>query len=130
MSSAHSTVTYTSEIDSDRPPFSIDWVPVYGYESDASKAAPQSPVYAPLSPEYAPPTDDDLEPTEAQALLAPVLPAPLSPDYSTDSEPIEDDPQEADSEDDPEEEPSEEGGGGASSSSYLRTSHSRSRLTI
>nr|GEZ23452.1 hypothetical protein [Tanacetum cinerariifolium] len=32
---------------------------------------------------------------------------PLSPDYSTDSEPIEDDPQEADHEDDPEEEPSE-----------------------
>ncbi|GKG57443.1 hypothetical protein Tco_0584869, partial [Tanacetum coccineum] len=54
--------------------------------------------------EYASPTNDDLEPAEAQALPTPVLPAPLSPDYSVDSEPIEDDPQEADSEDDPEEE--------------------------
>ncbi|GJR71699.1 putative reverse transcriptase domain-containing protein [Tanacetum coccineum] len=67
-------------------------VPVYGYESGASEAAPQSPDHAPLSLEYAPPTDDDMEPTEAQALPAHVLPAPLSPDYSADSEPIEDDP--------------------------------------
>ncbi|GJS03255.1 hypothetical protein Tco_0319763 [Tanacetum coccineum] len=42
------------------------------------------------------------------ALPAPVLPALLSPDYSADSEPIEDNPQEADLEDDLEEEPSEE----------------------
>ncbi|GKE57475.1 hypothetical protein Tco_1496660, partial [Tanacetum coccineum] len=72
-----------------------------GYESDASEAASHSL-------EYAPPADDDMEPTEAHALPAPVLPAPLSHDYSADSEPIEDDPQEAGLEDDPEEGPSEE----------------------
>ncbi|GKG51533.1 hypothetical protein Tco_0541917 [Tanacetum coccineum] len=68
-----------------------------GYESDASEVAPHSS-------EYAPSTDDNLEPAKAQALLAPVLPAPLSPDYSADSNPIENDTQEADPEDDPEEE--------------------------
>nr|GEZ37780.1 hypothetical protein [Tanacetum cinerariifolium] len=39
--------------------------------------------------------NDDLEPVEAQALPTPVLPAPLSSDYSTDFEPIKDDPHEA-----------------------------------
>ncbi|GJY85083.1 hypothetical protein Tco_0499109 [Tanacetum coccineum] len=62
-----------------------------GYESDAFEAASHSL-------EYAPPADDDMEPTEA----------PLSHDYSADSEPIEDGPQEAGLEDDPEEGPSEE----------------------
>ncbi|GKB49390.1 putative reverse transcriptase domain-containing protein [Tanacetum coccineum] len=47
-------------------------------------------------------------PEKAQALLAHVLPTLLSPDYSADSEPIEDDPQKADLEDDPKEEPSKE----------------------
>ncbi|GJR03388.1 hypothetical protein Tco_0526372 [Tanacetum coccineum] len=37
---------------------------------------------------YAPSADDNLEPAKAQALLEPVLPALLSPDYSADSDPI------------------------------------------
>ncbi|GKD38608.1 hypothetical protein Tco_1258815 [Tanacetum coccineum] len=112
MSSSHSTVTYTSESDSDVPPFGIDLVPEY--ESDPSEAshspehAPPSPTCAPNSLEYAPPSNDDLEPTEVHALPAFVLPASLSPNYSADSEPIEDDPQEADPEDDLEKDPSEE----------------------
>ncbi|GJT83571.1 hypothetical protein Tco_1057913 [Tanacetum coccineum] len=70
------------------------------------KQAPPSPAYAPDSPEYATPSNDDLEPTEAQALPAPVLPAPQVLDYSTDSKPIEDNPQETGLEDVPEEDPS------------------------
>ncbi|GJY66766.1 hypothetical protein Tco_0469004 [Tanacetum coccineum] len=107
---AHSTITYTYEIDNDRTSFGIPLVDVYGYESDAYEAAPQSPEHAPLSPayalEYVAPADDDLEPAEAHASPALVSPAPLSPDYSADSELIEDDPQEA--KEDPEEEPSKE----------------------
>nr|GEU66050.1 reverse transcriptase domain-containing protein [Tanacetum cinerariifolium] len=97
---SHSTVTYTSESDIDGSPFNIDLVPEY--ESEPSEAphslehAPPSPAYALDSLEYAPPSDDDLEPAKAHALPAPVLLAPLSPDYSTDSEPIEDIPQKAD----------------------------------
>ncbi|GKE67938.1 hypothetical protein Tco_1522099 [Tanacetum coccineum] len=112
MSSSHSTVIYTSESDSDGPPFGIDLVPEY--ESDLSEAshspehAPPSPACAPNSPEYAPPSNEDLELAEAHALPALVLLALLSPNYSTDSEPIEDDPQEADPEDDLEKDPSEE----------------------
>ncbi|GJU78219.1 hypothetical protein Tco_1275289 [Tanacetum coccineum] len=90
-SASHATVTYASvSSDSDGPSFGIPLVDVYGYESDASEATPQSLEHRPPSPDYAPeytaPADDDLEP------------------------PIEDDPQEAeeDREDDPEEEPSEE----------------------
>ncbi|GKC21243.1 hypothetical protein Tco_1023393, partial [Tanacetum coccineum] len=99
MSSSHSAVTYTSESDVDGSQWGIQLMP--GYDSDASEAAPHSL-------EYASPADDDLEPAEAQALPTRVLPASLSPDYSVDSELIEDDPQEADSEDDPEEEPFKE----------------------
>ncbi|GJX30673.1 hypothetical protein Tco_0240528, partial [Tanacetum coccineum] len=84
--------------------FGIPLVDVYGYESDASEAAPQSPEHAPLPPEHAPPADVDLEPTEA--LPGPILPAPLSPDYLADSELIKDDPQKA--KEDPKEKPSEE----------------------
>ncbi|GKB14273.1 hypothetical protein Tco_0848196 [Tanacetum coccineum] len=62
MSSSHSIVTYTFELDVDGLPWGIHLMP--GYESDASEAALHSP-------EYALPTDDDLEPTEAQALPAP-----------------------------------------------------------
>ncbi|GKG35768.1 hypothetical protein Tco_0440922, partial [Tanacetum coccineum] len=51
------------------PSFGIPLMDVYGYESDASEAAPQSPKHAPLSPAYAPKYDalanDDLEPAEA-----------------------------------------------------------------
>ncbi|GJT50308.1 putative ribonuclease H-like domain-containing protein [Tanacetum coccineum] len=84
--------------DVDGLPWGIHLMP--GYESEASEAALQSPKHAPPSPsyaidspEYASPSDDNLEPTKAQALPAPVSPAPLSPDYSVDPEPIEDDPQ-------------------------------------
>nr|GEU45964.1 reverse transcriptase domain-containing protein [Tanacetum cinerariifolium] len=112
LDSCHYTVTYTSESNSNRPPFGINFGLVYGYKTDASKAAPESPKHAPLSPdpslEYTPLADDDLEPTKARALPTLVLPAPLSPDYSPNPEPIEEDPQEADLKDDPEEEPSEE----------------------
>nr|GEU60536.1 hypothetical protein [Tanacetum cinerariifolium] len=70
----------------------------------------ESPEHTPLSRAYAHeynvPADDDFNPAEAQALPAPVLPTPLSPDYTEDCGPIKDDPQEAD--EDPEEEPSEE----------------------
>ncbi|GJX14274.1 hypothetical protein Tco_0206032 [Tanacetum coccineum] len=49
-SSSHATITYTSVSgDSDGPSFGILLVDVYGYESDASEAAPQSPEHAPLS---------------------------------------------------------------------------------
>nr|GEV88001.1 hypothetical protein [Tanacetum cinerariifolium] len=90
------------------------------YESDpeAPEAAPQSLDQAPLSPayslmypEYLAPSDDDLEPAEAQPLPASVSPTALSPDYSTDSELVEEDPKEDPEEDpdeDPEEEPTEE----------------------
>ncbi|GJV51040.1 hypothetical protein Tco_1446781 [Tanacetum coccineum] len=54
----------------------------------------QFPEHAPLSRKHAPSADDDLQPSEA--LHAPVLPASVSPGYSENSEPIEDDPQEAD----------------------------------
>ncbi|GJU30608.1 hypothetical protein Tco_1174197 [Tanacetum coccineum] len=74
-SSAYSTVTYTSDSDASGQSFSIPLVDVYGYESDASEAALQSPEHTPLSlayaSEYTAPADDDLEPTEAQALPAP-----------------------------------------------------------
>ncbi|GJX98111.1 reverse transcriptase domain-containing protein [Tanacetum coccineum] len=113
MSSSHSTVTYTSESDVDGSPWGIHMMT--GYEYKASKAAPRSPkhappspVYASDSPEHAPPSDDNLEPTEDQALPAPVSPSPLSPYYSTNSQHIEDDPQEADPEDVPEEDPFED----------------------
>ncbi|GKB52978.1 hypothetical protein Tco_0903731 [Tanacetum coccineum] len=72
-----------------------------GSNSEGFDAIPQSPKHAPISP-----ADDDLEPAEAQELPTPVLPAPLSPDYLANSEPIEDDP--PDAEEDPEEEPSKE----------------------
>ncbi|GKE38047.1 hypothetical protein Tco_1461452 [Tanacetum coccineum] len=91
-SSGHSTFTYTFDSDVSRPSFGIPLVDVYGYESDAYEAASQSPEHAPLSSKHAPPADDNLEPAEAQTLPAPVSPVPLSPDYSTDIEPIEDDP--------------------------------------
>ncbi|GJZ38236.1 hypothetical protein Tco_0584427, partial [Tanacetum coccineum] len=85
----------------------IPLVDVYGYESDAYEAALQSPEHAPAyALEYVTPADDDLEPTEAHASPTLVSPAPLSPDYSADSELIEDNPQEA--KEDPEEEPSKE----------------------
>nr|GEW76335.1 retrovirus-related Pol polyprotein from transposon TNT 1-94 [Tanacetum cinerariifolium] len=71
------------------------------YESYASEAALHSL-------KYASPADDDLEPAEAQALPAPVLPSPLSLDYSVDFEPIEDDTQEANPKDDLIEEEEEE----------------------
>ncbi|GJU24469.1 putative reverse transcriptase domain-containing protein [Tanacetum coccineum] len=64
--------------------------------------APLSPAHDPVYPEYLAPSDDDLEPTEAQPLSASVSPTTLSPDYSADSEPFEEDP-----EVDPKEEPSE-----------------------
>ncbi|GKB45920.1 hypothetical protein Tco_0896673 [Tanacetum coccineum] len=110
LSSAYSTITYTSDSDASGSSFGIPLVDVYEYESDASEAAPQSLEHAPLlptyAPEYAAPADDDLEPAEAQALPAPVSPALLSLKYSADSDPIEDDPQEA--EEDPEEDPFKE----------------------
>ncbi|GKC14363.1 hypothetical protein Tco_1011145 [Tanacetum coccineum] len=62
------------------------------------------PAYAPDSLEYAPPSDDDLEPAEAHALSALVLPALLSPK----SEPTEGNPQDTDPEDVSEEDPSKE----------------------
>nr|GFB76164.1 hypothetical protein [Tanacetum cinerariifolium] len=105
MSLSHSTVTYTLEIDIDGSPFGIDLVPKY--ESEPSEApyspehAPPSLAYDPDSLKYVLPLDDNLEPAEAHALLAPVLPTLLSPDYSADYKPIKDDPQEADPEDDP-----------------------------
>nr|GEV19390.1 hypothetical protein [Tanacetum cinerariifolium] len=110
-SSSHAIVTYTSMSDnSDRPSFGIPLVDVYGYGSDASEAAPQSPEHPPLSPDHAPEhallANDNLEPAKAQALPTPVLPAPLLPDYLAESEPIEDGPQEA--EEYPEEDPSKE----------------------
>ncbi|GJT02525.1 putative reverse transcriptase domain-containing protein [Tanacetum coccineum] len=79
-------------------------------DSEAPEVAPQSPDQAPLSfphdpmySEYLAPSDDDLEPAEAQLLPASVSPTALSPDYSVDSEPVEEDLEE-----DPEEEPFEE----------------------
>ncbi|GKA09549.1 hypothetical protein Tco_0688880 [Tanacetum coccineum] len=74
----------------------IPLVDVYGYESDAYEAALQSPEHAPAyALEYVTPADDDLEPTEAHASPTLVSPAPTSPDYSANSELIEDNPQEA-----------------------------------
>ncbi|GJV35096.1 hypothetical protein Tco_1407573 [Tanacetum coccineum] len=82
------------------------------YESDpeALEAAPQSPNQAPLSPAHAPvypeylaPSDDDLEPAEAQPLPASVSPTALLPDYSADSEPFEEDPEEEPSKEEEEE---------------------------
>ncbi|GKD40447.1 hypothetical protein Tco_1260654 [Tanacetum coccineum] len=61
MSSAHSTVTYTSESDINGLPWGIHLMPMY--ESDASETAPHSL-------EYTSPADDDLEPAEAHALPA------------------------------------------------------------
>ncbi|GJU51051.1 hypothetical protein Tco_1220606 [Tanacetum coccineum] len=88
---------------------------VYGYEFDASEAAPQSPDPAPLSPahasvylEYVVPSDDNLEPAEAQPLPASVSLTVFSPDYSVDSEPMEEDLDE-DPKEDLEEEPLIEG---------------------
>nr|GEV93377.1 hypothetical protein [Tanacetum cinerariifolium] len=104
--SSHATVTYTFPSDSIGPSLGILSVDVYGYECDASEAASRSPKYAPLSQEHALPTDDDLE--QANALLAPVLPALLSPDYSEEYKPIKNDPQKANPEEDPDEEPFEE----------------------
>ncbi|GJZ17214.1 hypothetical protein Tco_0553337 [Tanacetum coccineum] len=86
MSSSHSTVAYTSESGIDGSPWGIHLM--LGSDSEGFEAAPQSPEHAPLSPAYAPDT---------------CFTRSLSPDYSADSEPIEDDPQE-----DPEEEPFEE----------------------
>ncbi|GJU32831.1 retrovirus-related pol polyprotein from transposon TNT 1-94 [Tanacetum coccineum] len=87
-----------SESDVDGSLWGIHLMPKY--ESEAFEAAPESPKHAPPSPsytidslEYASPSDDNLELAKAQALPAPVSPTPLSPDYSVDSEPIEDDPQ-------------------------------------
>nr|GEX96736.1 putative reverse transcriptase domain-containing protein [Tanacetum cinerariifolium] len=75
------------------------------YESKPSEAlhflehAPPSPAYAPDSLKYASLSNDDIEPDEAHAL--PALALPLSPNYSVDSEPIKDNPQEAGLEDFP-----------------------------
>ncbi|GKF30064.1 hypothetical protein Tco_0096406 [Tanacetum coccineum] len=81
-----------------------------GSDSKGFEDALESPEHTPLSlayaPKYASLADDNLEPAEAHALPAPVSPAPLSPYYSTDSEPIKDDPQEA--KEDAKEKPSKE----------------------
>ncbi|GJZ64237.1 hypothetical protein Tco_0620658 [Tanacetum coccineum] len=114
MSSSHSTVIYTSKSNVDGSPWGIHLM--LGCESESSEAplsleqAPMSLAYAPDSLEHAPPFDDDLELAEDQALHAPVLPAPLSPNFSADSEPIKDDPQEANPEDVFNKDPSEENG--------------------
>ncbi|GJU00206.1 hypothetical protein Tco_1110544 [Tanacetum coccineum] len=96
--------------DNDGPSFGIPLVDVYESEPEAPEAVPQSPKQAPLSPAHDPeypvylaPSDDDLEPAEAQSLPVFVSPTALSPDYSTDSDPVEDDPEE-----DLEEDPSKE----------------------
>ncbi|GKG00706.1 hypothetical protein Tco_0302396 [Tanacetum coccineum] len=51
-----------------------------------------SPAHAHVYLKYLAPCDDDLEPAEAQTLPAFVSPTALSSDYSTDSEPVEEDP--------------------------------------
>nr|GEV39542.1 putative reverse transcriptase domain-containing protein [Tanacetum cinerariifolium] len=95
---SHATVTYTFvSSDDDLPSWGIPLMDAYEPE------APLSPVHAPVYPEYLAPTDDDIEPAEDQPLPASASPTSISPDYSTDSEPVEDDPEE-----DPKEELSEE----------------------
>ncbi|GJU38698.1 hypothetical protein Tco_1191655 [Tanacetum coccineum] len=98
----------------DVPSWGIPLMDAYESDPEAPEAAPQSSDQAPLSPahalvysEYLAPSDDDLEPDEAQPLLASASPTTLLLDYSVDSEPVEEDPKE-DPEEDLEEEPSEE----------------------
>ncbi|GKC26750.1 putative reverse transcriptase domain-containing protein [Tanacetum coccineum] len=69
----------------------------YESDSEALKAAPQSPEQEPLLPilapeysEYLAPSNDDL-PAEDQPLPADASPTALSPGYIVDSKPIEDD---------------------------------------
>ncbi|GKB87887.1 hypothetical protein Tco_0960159 [Tanacetum coccineum] len=110
-SSSHATVTYTSmSNDDDVPSWGIPLMDAYESEPEAPETVLQSLDQAPLSPAHAPvylkylaPSDDELEPAEAQTLPASVSPTALSPDYSMESESVEEDPEE-----DPKEEPSKE----------------------
>nr|GEV73576.1 hypothetical protein [Tanacetum cinerariifolium] len=86
-SSSHTTVTYTCvSSDDDLPSWGIPFMEAYEPE------APLSLVYALEYPEYLAPSDDEIAPTEDQPL--PPSPISLSPGYITDSEPIEDGPDE------------------------------------
>ncbi|GJV14793.1 hypothetical protein Tco_1360116 [Tanacetum coccineum] len=105
-SSSHATVTYTSiSNDDDLSPWGFHLKDAY--EPKAPEAAPQSPDQVPLLlvhaldyPDYLAPFDDDLLPAEDQPLPDFASPTALSPDYLSDSKPVEDDPGE-----DPEEDP-------------------------
>nr|GEV59035.1 hypothetical protein [Tanacetum cinerariifolium] len=71
------------------------------------EAATRSPDHATLSPVHAPKYPEYVTPTKDHPLLASASPITLSPDYSTDSEPIKEDLEE-EPEEDPEEEPEED----------------------
>nr|GEZ48206.1 hypothetical protein [Tanacetum cinerariifolium] len=85
----HFIVSYTSvPFDSDLPSWGIPLLEAYGSEPEA----PLSPIYSPEEPEYLAPIDDDIAPDEDQPLRA--SPIALLPDYSMNSEPAEEDPEE------------------------------------
>nr|GEX23299.1 hypothetical protein [Tanacetum cinerariifolium] len=110
-STSHATVTYTSmSIDDDVPSWGILLMNAYESDLEVPEVALQSLYQAPLSPayasvylEYLAPSDYDLEPVEAQPLPASVSPTALLPDYSVESEVVEEDPEE-----EPEEDPEED----------------------
>ncbi|GKC10663.1 putative reverse transcriptase domain-containing protein [Tanacetum coccineum] len=97
LSSSHASVTYTSmSSDNDVPSWGIPLMDSYESDPEAHEAALQSSDQTPLSPAHAPvyleylaPSDDDLEPVEAQPLLASALPTTLLLDYSVNTEPEE-----------------------------------------
>ncbi|GKF94281.1 hypothetical protein Tco_0283981, partial [Tanacetum coccineum] len=104
MSSASSTVTYTS-VDTDSEPGRAFW-PVDKELSDGGPEDPQAhdPDYVlePIYPEYIPLEDKHVFPAEEQPLPPVDSPTALSPGYVADSDPKED------PEEDPEEDSKEE----------------------
>ncbi|GKF28693.1 hypothetical protein Tco_0095035, partial [Tanacetum coccineum] len=90
MSSASSTVTYTS-VDTDSEPGMAFWPADEDLSDEGSPQAPLSPDYVPGPeyPDYLAPSDEEV-PMEDQPYAVADSPIALSPGYVADSDPEED----------------------------------------